>query len=391
MAGTDDLVFVADDVKTGTHALVIGIGAYSHLGEGRGADESPEAMRPLTSPPLSARAFTTWLIDQYRAVGKDLASVSLLLGETNPSAFQNPRTGASQMVPDASIENIVEAVKKWKGRGNTDPGNRLIFYFCGHGVSAGNDMALIASDFSLDDDNPLNHALDFRRLRNGLKKCQASEQVFIIDACRTSSEILIGQSDGLFVGQVPLLEGQRTLGLPMLKAMTYFATLSGYSAYARENDVSLFTQALLRGLRGAGSDNIDDDWRVTTSQLAAAIADFMERRVLAGNAVHAQAPTVTDLAVFDLHYLPGEPVVPVYVSCDPPEDNSGVEFVCSRDGQVQSRRTLLDVNADDPAAEWYLELVRGDYQFDVVDAGRGIRSIKKGLRPAFTPVKFKRV
>lgn len=64
-------------------------------------------------------------------------------------------------------------------RADRDPGNRLIFYFCGHGISEGQDYALLlTSDFCADDNNPLQGAIDFRRLTGGLKKCAASEQVF---------------------------------------------------------------------------------------------------------------------------------------------------------------------------------------------------------------------
>ena len=130
-----------------------------------------------------------------------------LTSEPESAPFIDPKTGTVRNVPIAETATIVAAVKEWKRRGDSSADNRLIFYYCGHGISEGDDMALLAREFSLDDDNPLESALDFRKLVDGLRKCQASQQIFLVDACRASSDVLISQTGGAFAGQVPLLGG----------------------------------------------------------------------------------------------------------------------------------------------------------------------------------------
>ena len=144
------------------------------------------------------------MIQDYNFPGKQLASLSLLLSEAVPRPFVNPKTGQSYDVAIAEIVAILTAVREWKARGDSSPDNRLIFYFCGHGISESEDVALLAADFNGDDDNPLNQALDLRKLMLGLNRCQASEQVFFIDACRSSSDTLLSRS-GMYAGQVPFL------------------------------------------------------------------------------------------------------------------------------------------------------------------------------------------
>jgi hypothetical protein len=45
-----------------THALVIGVGAYPHLIGGTGRTKYNDGMGQLTSPPISARLFASWLM-----------------------------------------------------------------------------------------------------------------------------------------------------------------------------------------------------------------------------------------------------------------------------------------------------------------------------------------
>jgi hypothetical protein len=389
MADSPDLI-LAGTAGAGTHALVVGVGKYPQLLGGPDPARNAAGMGQLTSPPLSARAVATWLLADYRFDAKPLASLSLLLSEQEPVPFLNPRTGKPHAVPEATADNIEAAAKAWKKRGNSSPENRLIFYFCGHGISEGNDMALLASDFSPDDeDNPLDRALDFEQLRRGLKTCQASEQLFFIDACRAASNFLISQTDARFAGRVPLLGVRRPPELPRVLSVPYYASLAGERAYGRPGQVSLFTQALLRALHGAGSDNPEGDWRVSTTTLSTAIDDFMRRPVLAGRAATVQTPTVHELAVFDVHQLAGDPLVPVYVSCQPAEENSLAEFACRQGNEERGRRLRTEVDAEDPSMEWYLELALGEYLFEAQLDNAPPRSLTRAVRPPYSPVRLK--
>ena len=383
MADAADVMFHDPAVVPGTHALVIGIGQYPHLIGGDAPAQKTDGLRQLSSPPISARAMAGWLLTDYHCPAKELASLSLLTSEPAPAPFMNPRTGAAHDVPDADIAAIVVAIKEWKRRGDTSVDNRLIFYFCGHGISEGNDMALLARGFSLDDDNPLNNALDFPKLVEGLRKCQASQQVFLVDACRASSDVLISQTGGTFAGQVPLLGGRRPLELPRLEAMTYYATLAGDFSHARPNSVSLFAEATLRALRGAGSDDPTNEWWVNTNRLHEAVVHFMKEPVFAGKVAGVQIPAVNLTSGFDLHQLTGLPVVPVYIGCSPPEGNDIAEFVCRQDGTERSRRAVGELDPADPTGRWLIDLVLGAYEFEARLAPDDVRVQVRQIRPPF--------
>ncbi|MET7851997.1 caspase family protein [Streptomyces avermitilis] len=369
-----------------THGLVVGVGKYPHLDGGEAPVADADGMRQLSSPPLSARAFASWLLAEYRDPRRPLGSVSLLLSEEQPAPFVNPRTRTAHEVEVATIDNILAAVTQWYDRGDSHVDNRLVFYFCGHGISQGDDMALLAADIFADPHNPLNGALDFAGLMNGLKRCKASQQVFFLDACRSNSDVLIEASGTRFAGRTPLGAGARPLDLPRRFHIPYYATLSGDQSHARPGQVSLFTEALLKSLAGAASDDPEGDWRVNTAHLLEAIDHFMHQPCFAGLVAGVQVPSVGELPVFVLHQLAGPPVVPVYVGCDPAQDNAEAEFVCLEGGRERLRRTPNDVDDTDPESEWAIELSFGDYDFQARLGERDVRTKTITVRPVFRRV-----
>jgi hypothetical protein len=387
MPDAADVVHHDETVDTGTHALVIGVGRYPHLVGGN--DPRPDVaggMGQLSSPPISARAFADWLLSEYRFPGKELASVALLLGEERPQPYFDPRTNVGSEVAVATINNIVEAVKSWRGRAHSNPENRLIFYFCGHGVSDGTDMALLAADFGADDLNPMEGALDFRLLQAGLKLCAAGEQMFFVDACRTNTDTLISQWNS--AGRAPLGGGRRPPELGVMLPATYYATLDGARSHARPGEVSLFSEALLRSLRGAASDDDEGkgDWRVRTGRLGDAIGHFMSRPSFAGKVAKVQHPPAAT-SPFEVHHLAKDPVVPVYVGCQSREENLAATFVCRR-GQQEIRREPGIIVEDDDTGEWVDMLDFGRYEFEALLAEHDVRKTEVDVRPMSTRVRL---
>jgi hypothetical protein len=176
MAAPAGLIHHDPGTVPGTHALVIGVGTYPHLQGGQAQGQRTDGLGQLSSPPVSARRMTEWLLGEYHCPDRPLASLALLTSEPRSAPLRNPRTGRAHKVARADIDHIPAAVTEWYARGDTSPNNRMIFYFCGHGTAQGEDMALLARDFSLDARNPLNGALDFRQLANGLRRCQANDR-----------------------------------------------------------------------------------------------------------------------------------------------------------------------------------------------------------------------
>ncbi|GGT12683.1 caspase family protein [Streptomyces purpureus] len=373
-----------------THALVIGVGAYRHLIGGPQEVANPHGLRQLSSPPVSAREFATWLLTEYNEPNKPLGSLALLLSEAVPGPFRDPRTGREHSVEEATIDNVDAAVREWKARADLRDDDRIVFYFCGHGVSLGNDMSLLASDVFADQESPLNGALNFTELWRGLIRCRAAEQVFFVDACRAGPDRLIRQAGGGFAGRVPIAGQERPAGFAPREYAVYYATLDGEGSHARTGQVSLFTDALLRSLAGSGSENTDDDvWRVSTPALQLAIGRFMKEPQFAGEFAGVQVPVSPESFDFGLHELTGDPVVPVYIGCSPREDNEFAEFVCRGERMPELRRALADIDASDPTAEWPLDLPLGEYAVEARFDGRPPRGSRLGVRPPLRRIGLK--
>ncbi|HEY9373731.1 caspase family protein [Streptomyces sp.] len=367
-----------------THALVIGVGAYAHLGGGETPTDHPGAagMRQLSSPPRSARAFAHWMIDQYHDQGRPLGSLALLLSEADPAPFRHPGTGAEHVVEAATIDNIEDAIREWKDRGDHDEA-RLVFYFCGHGVSLGITTSLLAADVFADRDSPMNGALQFEALKNGLNNCRAAQQVFFVDACRAGSDTLVRQVGMDNQGRIPLSGSTlRPEGLVRREHAVYFATLHGQEAFARAGQVSLFTDALLRSFDGAASENIEEHvWRVTTLSLLHSIAGFMQAPWFAGTLTGAAAPGSMESFEFGFHELRGDPVVPVFVGCRPEEDNARAEFICRHPDQPEQRRPPPAPDDEPDLREWALFLPFGRYRMEAVLGPEDTRTKEFDARP----------
>jgi hypothetical protein len=364
---------------------VIGVGTYPHLQGGQAQGTRTDGLGQLSSPPISARRMAEWLLGEYHCPSRPLASLALLTSEVRSAPFRDVRTGLGHRVARADIGRISTAVTEWYARGDTHPDNRMIFYFCGHGTAQGNDMALLARDFSLDAPNPLNGALDLPKLVSGLSRCQAEEQLFFVDACRSGSDLLISQfGDGTFAGVAPLLPG----GLPRQDAMTYYSTLAGAEAYARPGAESLFTAALLKALRGAAGDRSadDDPWRVGTIRLHEAIGHFLQQPTFAGAVSRVQRPTINGSAQFTVHELPGPPLVPVYVGCRPPDSNGTAKFTCRQPGRTPQRRRAADLDPQDPTRPWVVELALGTYEFEARVGAGDVRRRTGEVRPISTRI-----
>ena len=225
-----------------THALLVGVGRYPHLVGGDDPNRYPEhgGMGQLSSPPLSALAFAKWLAEHCKHPDKPLASVALLASGLGGPTFTHPATGAAREVEEPTFAHLEEAVKEWKARGDTDAGNLMLFYFCGHGISDGTELSLLLQDYGEDPDAALGSALDFRRFRLGMERCKARQQCFFIDACRVVDSNVVNAAG--YAGK-PILEPTTTRDrtLDLREEHVLYSTFSGTVAQARVDKVSLFT------------------------------------------------------------------------------------------------------------------------------------------------------
>lgn len=367
-----------------THALVIGVGDYPHLNGGSKArTEHHDGMEQLTSPPISARLFASWLMSEnFHNPTKPLASVALLLSETIPAPFLDPRNPASKFdVALADSINVRLAITEFFKRGDENADNLLIFYFCGHGIAAGTDTALLLSDYGANPLNALEGAIDFRRLRIGMGRSKASEQCFFIDACRASTDTLI-EAIG-HAGQVVIGGGQRPFGLPPRRAPVFYATLNGFKAFALPGKPTIFTDALVKALSDLAADDEMGDWRISTNRIQTAVEHVAARQALAIK--KQQVPTADDVSNIHLNFLQNPPHALVYVKSDPPEALASATLTYQTAGGAPEAAPPEGLNE----TEWALQLPSGSYDFSVTFGAKPPCIVPNTVRPAFRIVNVK--
>jgi hypothetical protein len=366
-----------------THVIVIGVGDYPHLVNGSGPlTNANDQMTQLTAPPLSARAIAGWLISNLNDPDKPLATVSLLLSESQPSTFQNPRTRATRAVPSATMENVEPAIREWFGRGNSQLENRLLFYFSGHGTARGSDVALLLADYGATVGNALEGAIDFGEFVQGMNLCKARQQVFLVDACRSNSDMLIGTYRGKPIYSLTAWEDIPT---ELRQSAVFYSSIAGAAAYGRPNQVSPFAEAVIRALSGAASDDIhgEKDWRVNTARLQEALSFYMEHAVGPWGP-RALVPAANDLTTFEIHRLRGKPVATAVVQCVPKEATALAKFKCWSGGKLRDERPP-------GVGEWLVQLPVGTYKFTAEFADRNYKAGRASarLRPVYRPVELK--
>ena len=384
-----DPVFETPVAGPATHAIVIGVGAYLHLPGGQAfaqrlgvpwmAYPDHEGMGQLSSPPQSARAVARWLLTEYRNPERPLASLHLLLSEPEAGTI-TLASGEERAVERASFDNVKAAIKDWKLRGDQSADHHLLFYFCGHGVNRGLITTMLLDDFGEDPGEPLEQAIDLNGFYAGMDQCQARRQCYFIDACRIPSAALIERFED-YAGD-EIIHGSAYLSPVPRYAPIFYSTVAGSAAYSREGQASLFTQALLRSLAGAGSKPDDEDnWLVYTGGTLQESIQFLLKMATEATAGPGQVNSADHIEGegFALHYLPGRPIVPILVALKPAEAIDSAEL------------SYANIDGSDPvvrppgsASEWEVEIPEGRYRFAARFAG-GPYHEKEEERTVFPP------
>lgn len=272
------LVYGDPGIDPGTHVLIVGVGAYPF---GRGTTQPSLAaggLSQLTSPPVSARAVADWFISSFRNRDCPLASVELLISEAAPTRYQPPRpAGAGPVIPSTpTLENVRAAAKDWGDRLQSNKDNMAAFYFCGHGVSVGQQAALLLADFGKPGSD-YDGAIDLNLLTGTMRNSPAIRQVYLLDCCRT-------RADGLYEYE-PMI-GSRIRSQASNRGhdespqqFVLFPTLDGEEAFGAPGSRSAFATALLEALDFAAADRRTGTWRTSTTNLHDAIDQLISFRV----------------------------------------------------------------------------------------------------------------
>ncbi len=304
--------------RAGTHVLLIGIGAYPYLEGGSDYhalehEETAMGMGQLNAPPLSMRQTADWFLSDYSNPDRELSSVALILSEEDEQPYTHERMeGAERIVPRGSVKDVHKAVVGWLRRASGRRDNSLIFGFCGHGIQSGNPV-LLCRDYGEIPESRFQGAIDFEQFRIALSTMLPDTQLFFIDACRTpaNDDSVLGQTTPGNSLLDPLSLDRRD-NIPAAQSVQ-FATSLYTESWGRTEGASLFTEALLKALRGGGAEQTQD-WWVTTGRLHSVLSTYLLRLSAAENVIQRPASHSEDFRICK----PGPIPVELYVRSDEP-------------------------------------------------------------------------
>jgi hypothetical protein len=312
------LVFLDDRYGShtpGTHVIIIGVGHYAFGKNGASGNSNTiiNDLNQLTSPPLSAVAIADWFIESFRNGAKELASVSMLISDDTvkdytpnpaPGVVNNaPATGAAAGTfspPVANLAGVKAAALDWSHRLNANRDNMAVFYFCGHGVSSGQEAALLLQDFG-DPGRDFEGAIDVNVLLGTMKNSPAVQQLFLFDCCRTVA-------DDLYKNQPTI--GSRILSIPAQnrghstpeQQFVLFPSLDGEEAFGVKGQKTVFTRSIIDALSFAAADFSTGIWSTTTGNLLTAV-DRLVRSRLPASHVNRSKPNSPNATSFDVNEI----------------------------------------------------------------------------------------
>jgi hypothetical protein len=288
---------------------VIGVGDYPFLKGGSALKKARNSfgLGQVKPPIQTSMAIVDWLLQSYKNDECPLGSVEFLL---SPEGILDTALGPQQITP-ATMSEIKAAVKRWYDRCNENPANTAFFYFCGHGLSK-TVQYLLPQDFG-DPDllQDWENCVDFTNFRVGMRRCAAQTQVFFIDACRDTPIDVLRE---VTISGDPLVNS--SFSDRVATSAAYFAAVEGAQSFGPAGGgVTLFGQAVLHCLNGAGSSNENGTWAVDTYKLGDSIGRVMKHLfehtgMPLGCSPHPEGTNAI------LHY-PEKPYVLVSIGCEP--------------------------------------------------------------------------
>jgi hypothetical protein len=334
----------------------------------------------LSSPAASARRLANWFIDEFNCSEWQLASVSLLLSESNPASFTNPKTGVTHSVPRGTRLETRDELIATLGRARRSD-DQFLFYFAGHGLGGGVNDFYLLRDFGRDPNGPLDAMINYADLMAAMKTQIPSQQLLVFDGCRDVNDLIDANWSG-GTGLTIADPGAR-LGVtqPMRQCGIHSAERDAKS-YGKKGAPSVCAQALERALSGAAGKAHMEGWYVTSGRICEAMCDF-QTLGFGPNAGIVQRPDPSAYADFKVRRLTGPPRVPVFMRRIDGGSLKGSTVTCRANGMV--------VLTEAPVREWYWEgaLEIGKHDFEVVLAAGGqCRPVTGTVSPTHLPIQL---
>lgn len=357
----------------GVHVFIVGISDYTHLPD-ETAPPHPQTfkLRKLASPATSAYAFYQWLqgdAGKPRKLRLPLATCHLLLA---PSPLELADCPDMANYRGATVADVVREVRVWRRLCSVRSDAQAIFYFCGHGVQTHDrDAVLLMQDFGDPQSLPENGCIRFSNIFDGMAPHRlpagedftdiAREQIYFIDACRESPDLLsqLRTFPGVSAFSAPLA------GADERDAPVFFSTTPGEQAFGQRGKASIFTASLLEALKVA-CDGVtegpegEQQWPVRARFLHRVLKHVLSRRIggppqRVGNLQGLVGDPV-------LHFLHEAPQIDTELAVMPEELTNDAEI------EIQSVEDDVRVwsNASDQPLPYKPKLKLGIYRIDAV-------------------------
>jgi hypothetical protein len=349
------------------HALLVGVSHYRHLPGGGGTD-APETfnLEQLESPALSAYRIYEWLVAMDRAgrLPGRLASVRLLL---SPSPRERPEIPAPLLGRGATLDELQTAATEWRNDLRNCRHGMALCFFAGHGMQLSEwDSALLLEDFGDGKGGNFHKAVSVSNLYYGMAPGPkqpdiAQAQLYFVDACRVYPDGTAGPTDRdppstVFAPVKPGLDDRR--------APLFYSAVPGAKAGAIDLEPTIFTQALLRCLAGAGAEfkqepDWTERWRVSSHSLAKAVAEVMQDVQAQRNLRHRQECRVSgNAADVELCTFDEPPQIEVRLHVEPDDARPHARVLLER---VPAGACVLDP-VDDPVPHLCARVAPGRYR-----------------------------
>jgi hypothetical protein len=278
------LVYDSKAIGPGTHALIVGAGAYPLA--------PPMA---LHVPATSAAAMAHWLTTEFRNPAAPLATIELLASAPgSDDIFHVIANGQSIRVSPPNFPHLVSSFEHWQRRVEADPGNIALFYFAGHGASSAPqvepDTLLLLDDYSPGSNEGV---ASFVGLMAAMRPF-AARQLYLVDTNRDSGP---DQLDARNLLRLSTAAGRPRRARP--RRATLYATAPGQLAYGRIGEPSVFVQGLMAAMREAPFDPHTGALRPS---VIAAYANQWMAAAAADGSVPEQSIAPDILDDFDFHY-----------------------------------------------------------------------------------------
>jgi hypothetical protein len=243
-------------------------------------------MANLSSAARSASEVAAWLLGEHHNPEAPLASVRLLLSPVEGEQLNADvlaRMGG-QTAP-ATRAAVKTDFTDFKAACATNTDNRAFVYLVGHGIQLNFRGAIVLlEDFATEaEDDLLFGAMDVMRCHDAMQAGgNADRQVWFSDACRQRPEI-VKRFESLSGAFAP---GNLALG-EVSASPVFLSSSSRENAFSDPAGLTIFTEALLWALRGAGAvgkDESCDAWHVSSTRLTIVLPDKVKALARAGGA-----------------------------------------------------------------------------------------------------------